>query len=202
MAHIKQVVEIKFKTKLTQILQYPYDQKMRFICIDIFICNASALALPPYETHFDAHAWSTLIAMHSASSQNALHCILIMKPSARQPATHCVVTFWKSPGVAVCCAQPIWALHRLVHFTYKLLSAAENKCSVQGSGGSRAVCQSGKTGFLGEIHKSIIRVRGERVWDQCRWGTSCWMIVHSNGHSIGQKKNMLYSVQSKDTILY
>ena len=94
-----------------------------------------------------------------------------MKPSARQPATHCVVftAFWKSPGVAVCSARPIWALHCLVHLTHKLLSAAENKCSVQGSGGSRAVCQSGKTGFLGEINKSIIGVRGERVWVQCKW---------------------------------
>ena len=32
-----------------------------------------------------------------------------------------------------------------------------------------SVSVSGKTGFLGEIHKSIIGVRGERVWVQCKW---------------------------------
>ena len=102
MAHIKQVVEIKFKTKLTQNLQYPYDQKMRFICIDIFIRNASALALPPYETHFDAHARPTLIAMHSASSQNALNWIF--NAAFCKTASHTLCSFtpsWKSPGVTV-----------------------------------------------------------------------------------------------------
>ena len=75
---------------------------MRFIRIDIFIRNASALALPPYETHFDAHARPTLIAMHSASSQNALNWIF--NAAFCKTASHTLCSFtpsWKSPGVTV-----------------------------------------------------------------------------------------------------
>lgn len=114
-----------------------------------------------------------------------------MKPSARQPATHCVVftAFWKSPGVAVCSARPIWALHCLVHFTYKLLSAAENKCSVQCSGGSRAVCQClGKLVFSEKYIKAL-SVSGERGSEISADGEHLaeWLSIQKR-HGIGQKK--------------